>query len=85
MTSLYGCTIRPICVCSSYVSTSRFHARGLVDYRLGILPASVTFAGALIGGRVALRLSNAWLRRIFLTAVVALALETLFYDLFQHN
>ena len=40
----------------------------------------VMFVGALIGGRVALKLSNTWLRRIFLTAVIALALKTLICD-----
>jgi len=67
------------------VATLIFTWRGLVDYRLGIVMGVVMFAGALIGGRVALRLSNAWLRRIFLTAVIALALKTLLYDLLPHN
>jgi hypothetical protein len=59
--------------------------KGLADYRLGILLGIVMFTGGLIGGRVALKLSNIWLRRVFLAAVVALALKTLLYDFFQHN
>jgi len=70
---------------SSLVATLIFAWRGLVDYRLGIVMGVVMFAGAFIGGRVALRLSNAWLRRIFLTAVIALALKTLLYDLLLHK
>jgi uncharacterized membrane protein YfcA len=67
------------------VATLIFTWRGLVDYRLGIVMGSVMFAGAFVGGRVALRLSNAWLRRIFLTAVIALALKGLLYDLLLHR
>ncbi len=40
----------------------------------------VMFIGATIGARATLRISNNWLRRIFLTAVIILALRTLFYD-----
>jgi hypothetical protein len=38
------------------------------------------FVGALIGGYITVRLRNLWLRRIFLTTVVALALKTLLSD-----
>jgi uncharacterized membrane protein YfcA len=38
------------------------------------------FMGALIGSRTAQRINNIWLRRIFLTAVVALALKMVLYD-----
>jgi uncharacterized membrane protein YfcA len=78
-------TTKVVNIFSSLVATLIFTWRGLVDYRLGIVMGVVMFAGALIGGRVALRLSNAWLRRIFLTAVIALALKTLLYDLLPHN
>ena len=78
-------TTKVVNLFSSLVATLIFMWRGLVDYRLGILLGIIMFAGALIGGRVALSLSNTWLRRIFLTAVIALALKMLLYDLFQHN
>jgi uncharacterized protein len=39
------------------------------------------FAGAVVGGRVAIRLGDRWLRRIFMTAVWALALKALLYDI----
>ena len=65
---------------SSLVATLIFMWRGLVDYRLGVLLGIVMFVGALGGGYITVRLSNLWLRRIFLVAVVALALKTLLYD-----
>lgn len=67
-------------VFSSLVATLIFMWRGIVDYRLGLILAVVMFAGAIIGARVALKLDNLWLRRIFLATVVALALKTLIYD-----
>jgi uncharacterized protein len=73
-------TTKMVNVFSSLVATLIFMWRGLVDYRLGILLGIVMFVGALIGGTVTLRLSNIWLRRIFLTAVVILALKTLPYN-----
>lgn len=76
-------TTKVVNVFSSLVATVIFMCRGLVDYRLGILLGIVMFVGGIIGGRVALKLSNLWLRRIFLAVVVALALKILVYDLFQ--
>ena len=73
-------------VFSSLVATLIFTWRGLVDYRLGILLGIIMFVGAFIGGHITLRVSNLWLRRIFLAAVIALALKTLLYDfLFRTN
>lgn len=65
-------------VFSSLVATIVFMVRGIVDYQLGIILGITMFIGAIIGARVALRMSNIWLRRIFLATVVALALKTLF-------
>jgi uncharacterized protein len=65
---------------SSLVATLIFTWHGLVDYRLGMLLGIIMFVGALIGGHVTVKLSNRWLRRIFLAAVVALALKILLYD-----
>jgi uncharacterized protein len=65
---------------SSLAATVIFIWRGLVDWRMGIILGIIMFVGALIGGRIALKLSNQWLRRIFLTAIIALALKTLLYD-----
>lgn len=68
-------------VFSSAVATLIFMGRGFVDYRLGLVLAAVMFIGATIGARATLRISNTWLRRIFLTTVIILALKTLLYDL----
>ncbi len=65
---------------SSLVATLIFMWYGLVEYRLGMLLGLVMFVGALIGGHLTVRVSNRWLRRLFLAAVVALALKTLLYD-----
>jgi uncharacterized membrane protein YfcA len=38
------------------------------------------FVGAFVGARMAIRIGNEWLRRIFLTAVWALGLKALLFD-----
>jgi uncharacterized protein len=48
-----------------------------VDFKLGVLVGVAMFAGAFVGARVTLKLNNIWLRRIFLAAVLLLALKTL--------
>ncbi|MEH1817558.1 MAG: sulfite exporter TauE/SafE family protein [Nostoc sp.] len=63
---------------SSLIATIIFFTQGIVDYKLGIILSITMFIGGIVGSRVALRLSNFWLRRIFLTTVIALALKTLF-------
>lgn len=73
-------TTKMVNIFSSFVATLIFMWRGLVDYRLGVLLGVTMFAGAFIGGRVTLKLSNIWLRRIFLTAVIILALKLILYD-----
>ena len=65
---------------SSLVATLIFMWYSPVDYRLGHTLAVTAFLGAIVGARIALKLDNLWLRRIFLTTVVALALKTLLYD-----
>jgi hypothetical protein len=63
---------------SSAIATAVFMWQGLVDYRLGLILAATMFAGAYIGARTAARLSEIWLRRIFVTVVLLLAGKTLF-------
>lgn len=60
-------------VFSSGIATVVFVWRGVVDLKLGIILGIAMFVGALLGGRVALRLSTVWLRRIFIAAVLGLA------------
>lgn len=64
-------------VFSSLIATVVFMARGIVNYPLGVLLGSVMFVGAIVGARVALQLNNVWLRRIFLTTVILLAIKTI--------
>jgi uncharacterized membrane protein YfcA len=67
-------------IVSSAVATLIFIGHGLVDYRLGLVLGAVMFIGATIGARVALRMHNLWLRRIFLAAIIVLALKMLLFD-----
>jgi uncharacterized membrane protein YfcA len=71
-------TTKVINLFSSAMATLVFAWRGVVDYKLGIILGVTMFLGALIGGHVTLRISPVWLRRIFLLAVVGLALKMLF-------
>lgn len=65
-------------VFSSSIATVIFMWQGLVDYRLGIILGITMFAGAFAGAHFASRLNDVWLRRIFLTAVILLAIKTLY-------
>lgn len=70
-------TTKLINVFSSLVATIVFMCNGIVDYKLGVILGLTMFLGGIIGGSLALRLSNTWLQRIYLTAVAILALITL--------
>ena len=67
-------------VFSSAVATGVFMWHGLVSYKLGLILGATMFLGALVGARFAIRVGNLWLRRIFLTAVWALGLKALLFD-----
>ena len=64
---------------SSLIATAIFAWQGIIDWQLGVLLSAVSFAGAVLGATFARRMSDLWLRRIFLTAVVVLTAK-LFYD-----
>jgi uncharacterized membrane protein YfcA len=66
---------------SSIVAVSIFAWRGIVDWRLGLILGIAMFLGGLLGGTIALRMNAVWLRRIFLTAVLALAARMLYVAL----
>jgi uncharacterized protein len=70
-------TTKVINVFSSGVATLVFIWRGVVDLKLGIVLGVTMFLGALLGARIALFLSTAWLRRIFIAAVLGLAVKLL--------
>jgi uncharacterized membrane protein YfcA len=72
-------------VFSSAVATGVFMWHGLVNYRLGVILGATMFVGALVGARLAIRLGNLWLRRIFLTAVWALGLKALLFDVWGNQ
>ncbi|MEP6849209.1 MAG: sulfite exporter TauE/SafE family protein, partial [Acidobacteriota bacterium] len=67
-------------VFSSSVATIVFAWQGLIDYRLGAILAVTMFVGAYFGAHYATRLNEVWLKRIFLTTVLFLAIKIL-YDL----
>jgi len=73
-------TTKLVNVFSSLVATVVFMARGLVDYKLGIILGVAMFAGAFVGARISLKLNNIWIRRVFLWTVVLLGLKILLYD-----
>jgi hypothetical protein len=73
-------TTKVMNVFSSAVATGVFMGHGLVDYRLGLILGAAMFVGGLVGARLALRIGNEWLRRIFLTAVWVLGLKALLFD-----
>lgn len=69
-------------VFSSAIATIIFMWQGLVDYHLGAILAVVMFIGAYIGAHTVTKLNDLWLKRIFLTTVLILALKILFFDVF---
>jgi uncharacterized protein len=62
---------------SSLVATAVFAVQGIIDWRLGLILGAASFIGATLGANLARRMSNTLLRRIFLVAVIALAVKTL--------
>lgn len=70
-------TTKLVNIFSSLVATAFFTANGLVDYPLGIVLGITMFIGGTIGSRIALKLNDLWLRRIFLATVILLAIKTL--------
>jgi uncharacterized membrane protein YfcA len=52
--------------------------QGLVDYKLGFVLAITMFIGAYIGAHTVTKLSDLWLKRIFIGAVLILAIKTFF-------
>jgi uncharacterized membrane protein YfcA len=63
---------------SSGIATLIFMWQGLIDYRLGFILAITMFIGAYIGAHTVTKLSDVWLKRIFIGAVLILAVKTIF-------
>jgi uncharacterized membrane protein YfcA len=68
---------KPLNIVSSLVATLVFATQGLVDYQLGFVLGAVMFTGGWLGSRFVLKMSDLWLRRIFVVSVIVLALKTL--------
>lgn len=68
-------TTKVINVFSSLVAVVIFARRGVVDYRLGVVLGIAMLIGAVIGGKVAMRLPAVWLRRIFVVTVIGFAMK----------
>ncbi len=64
-------------VFSSLIATIVFMWQGLVDYKLGLILGVTMFAGAFAGAHFVTKLNDIWIRRIFLSAVLLLAIKTL--------
>jgi uncharacterized membrane protein YfcA len=73
-------TTKLVNIFSSAVATAIFVQQGVVDFKLGVILSLTMFVGATLGARLTLRVDNLLLRRVFLAAVMALALKTLLYD-----
>ena len=65
-------------VFSSTIATIVFMWQGLVDYKLGLILGITMFVGAYAGAHFVTKLNDLWLRRIFLTTVLLLAIKTLY-------
>jgi uncharacterized membrane protein YfcA len=65
-------------VFSSAIATAVFMWQGLVDYKLGLLLGAAMFLGAFVGAHFVTKLNDLWIRRIFITAVLLLAVKTLY-------
>lgn len=65
-------------VFSSAIATIVFIWQGLVDYKLGLILGVTMFAGAYAGAHYASKMNEVWLKRIFVTTVILLAIKTLF-------
>lgn len=63
-------------VFSSLIATVIFIAKGLVDYPLAIILSVTMFSGAYLGGKFALKMNEIFLKRLFITVVIALAIKT---------
>ncbi len=62
---------------SSGIATIIFAWEGLIDYRLGIILAVTMFPAAFLGARFVTKVSEIWLKRIFLCTVLLLGIKTL--------
>lgn len=65
-------------VFSSLIASAVFAWQGLIDYKIGLILAVTMFIGAYIGAHTVTKLNDLWLKRIFLTTVLILAIKTIY-------
>jgi uncharacterized membrane protein YfcA len=70
-------------VFSSLIATVIFAWQGLIDYSLGLILAVTMFIAAFFGAKFVTKMSDIWLRRIFLATVFLLAAKILFLDVLR--
>ena len=70
-------------VFSSLIASAIFAWQGLIDYKIGLILAVTMFIGAYIGAHTVTKLNDLWLKRIFLSTVLILAIKTI-YDFFTN-
>lgn len=63
---------------SSVVAVAIFARRGIVDLKLGVILVIAMFAGGVLGGTIVLTMNAAWLGRIFIVVLLALAARMLY-------
>lgn len=68
---------------SSLVASIVFAAQGLITWNVAIGLSVVSFCSAFVGGAIAGRLGNLWLRRIFIGSVIVLAMKSLLLDVWM--
>ena len=68
-------------IASSSIASSVFAWHGAIEWKLAISMGCVAFAGALAGAHWARRVPERLLRLMFATAVAALALKSLLFDI----
>ncbi|HQZ82344.1 MAG TPA: sulfite exporter TauE/SafE family protein [Pyrinomonadaceae bacterium] len=67
---------------SSGIASTLFMWQGLVNYTLGFWLAVTMFIGGYIGAHYAARMNDVWLKRIFLAAVLLLAIKIIYDVIF---
>jgi uncharacterized membrane protein YfcA len=72
--------MKPVNLVSCAVASIVFAAAGLIDFKLGVPLAIANLVGGWVGAHLALRVSAASVKRIFLASVSLFAIKLLGYD-----
>lgn len=65
-------------VFSSLIASAIFAWQGLIDYKIGLILAVTMFIAAYVGAHTVTKLNDLWLKRIFLSTVLILAIKTIY-------